>query len=47
MRADCTRAAREMGWRAELGLDDMVRSLWAWQGSNPHGYGEAQGPGGR
>jgi UDP-glucose 4-epimerase len=38
MRADATKANRELGWRAELGLDDMVQSLWAWQSGNPWGY---------
>jgi UDP-glucose 4-epimerase len=40
-RASCDRANRELGWRAEFGLDDMVQSLWAWQSANPYGYGEA------
>jgi UDP-glucose 4-epimerase len=37
-RADATLANRELGWRAEFGLEDMVRSLWAWQSANPWGY---------
>jgi UDP-glucose 4-epimerase len=41
MRADATKANRELGWEAEFGVDEMVRSLWAWQGANPWGYGEA------
>lgn len=41
MRADATKANRELGWRAEFGVDEMVRSLWAWQSANPFGYGEA------
>jgi UDP-glucose 4-epimerase len=40
-RADPSLAERVLGWRAELGLDDMVRDLWAWQEANPQGYGEA------
>lgn len=26
--ADATKAARELGWRAELGIDEMCESLW-------------------
>jgi UDP-glucose 4-epimerase len=39
MRADATKANSELGWRAEFGLDDMVKSLWDWQSANPWGYG--------
>jgi UDP-glucose 4-epimerase len=39
MRADATKANRELGWRAEFDVDDMVKSLWAWQSANPWGYG--------
>jgi UDP-glucose 4-epimerase len=38
MQADCTLAARVLGWRAELDIDDMANSLWAWQSANPTGY---------
>jgi UDP-glucose 4-epimerase len=37
--ADPALAARELGWRAELGVDDMVRDTWRWQSANPQGYG--------
>ncbi|RRJ83897.1 UDP-glucose 4-epimerase GalE [Aestuariirhabdus litorea] len=36
--ADAGLAARELGWRAELGLDAMVRDGWNWQQSNPDGF---------
>ena len=36
--ADASKAARELGWHAELGLDDMCASLWKWQPKNPKGY---------
>jgi UDP-glucose 4-epimerase len=39
MRADCAKAEASLGWRAAFGVDDMVRSLWAWQSANPEGYG--------
>jgi UDP-glucose 4-epimerase len=29
--ADSRRAARELGWRAESGLDAMMRDAWRWQ----------------
>lgn len=38
MAADCRKAAAELGWRAQLGLGDMVRDLWRWQSANPRGY---------
>lgn len=37
-RADCSEAGRLLGWAAQLNLDEMVRSLWAWQSTNPMGY---------
>ena len=36
--ADPTLAHDELGWTAELGLDDMVRDAWRWQSGNPNGY---------
>lgn len=36
--ADPTRAWNEMGWKAELGLEDMCASSWKWQSMNPNGY---------
>jgi UDP-glucose 4-epimerase len=38
MQADCRKAAAELGWRAERGLEDMARDLWRWQQANPRGY---------
>jgi UDP-glucose 4-epimerase len=37
--ADARKAEAELGWRAELGLDEMCRSAWHWQSQNPDGYG--------
>ncbi len=37
---DPTKARKELGWHAELGIDDMCRSLWNWQCKNPHGYAD-------
>jgi UDP-glucose 4-epimerase len=36
--ADPSRAARELGWRAERTLEDMCRDAWRWQSMNPGGY---------
>jgi UDP-glucose 4-epimerase len=36
--ADASRAAAEIGWKAELGLDAMCRDLWRWQSQNRAGY---------
>ena len=36
--ADSSKAKSELGWQAELNLDDMCASSWNWQKKNPHGY---------
>ena len=36
--ADASKAKLELGWQAELGIDDMCASLWNWQSQNPNGY---------
>jgi len=35
--ADPSLAARELGWRAEYGLEEMCRDGWKWQQMNPGG----------
>jgi UDP-glucose 4-epimerase len=37
--ADPTLANKELGWVAQLGIEDMVRDTWRWQLQNPKGYG--------
>lgn len=37
--ADVAKAARELGWQAKRGVDDMARDAWRWQSANPDGYG--------
>jgi UDP-glucose 4-epimerase len=32
------KAERELGWKAQRGLDDMMRDAWRWQRMNPQGY---------
>ncbi|AVJ55278.1 UDP-glucose 4-epimerase GalE [Idiomarina sp. OT37-5b] len=36
--ADPDYAHKRLGWKAELGLDDMMRDSWNWQLNNPNGY---------
>jgi UDP-glucose 4-epimerase len=37
--ADSTKAAKELGWAASKGLDEMCADSWRWQENNPEGYG--------
>ena len=36
--ADPQKAWDEMGWKAQLTLEDMCVSSWKWQSNNPNGY---------
>ena len=36
--ADPNRALLLLGWKANLGLQDMCKSSWHWQSTNPKGY---------
>ncbi len=36
--ADASLAAKELGWKAERGLDAMMKDTWNWQKNNPQGY---------
>lgn len=36
--ADPGLALRELGWKAERGLDAMCKDSWRWQSMNPEGY---------
>ena len=36
--ADPAKAERELGWKAQRGLDEMMRDAWRWQSMNPDGY---------
>ncbi len=38
--ADPSRAAEELGWRAERGIEAMCVDTWRWQSLNPNGFGE-------
>ena len=37
--ADPSLAETELGWRAELTIEDACRDAWNWQSDNPNGYG--------
>ncbi len=36
--ADPALAETELGWKAELDLDEMCTDAWRWQQNNPKGY---------
>ncbi len=36
--ADCSKAERELGWKAKRNLDEMCEDSWRWQTENPNGY---------
>lgn len=36
--ADPSRAEKELGWKAEFGVEKMVEDTWRWQSGNPQGY---------
>lgn len=37
--ADPAKAERELGWKAQRGLQQMMQDAWRWQSMNPRGYG--------
>lgn len=36
--ADPALAERELGWKAQRGLEEMMVDTWRWQSNNPQGY---------
>ena len=36
--SDPSKVERELGWKAELGIEAMCRDAWRWQQKNPNGY---------
>ena len=38
--ADPTKAYKELGWKAEYGIEKMCEDSWRWQNNNPRGYEE-------
>ena len=39
---DPSKALKEMGWKAELGIEEMCRDSYHWQTKNPDGYGDSE-----
>lgn len=39
--ADAGKANRELNWRAEKGLNQMVNDTWRWQSMNPDGFDDS------
>ncbi len=39
--SDPSKAERELGWKAEYGIEEMCRDSWHWQSQNPNGYKDA------
>ena len=36
--SDPSKAARELGWKAQYGVEEMCADAWRWQKNNPNGY---------
>ena len=36
--SDPAKAEKELGWKAQYGLEEMCRDSWNWQRNNPNGY---------
>lgn len=36
--ADCSKAERELGWQAELSIEQACADSWRWQSQNPNGF---------
>ena len=38
--ADPSLALKELGWKAERGIEEMCEDAWRWQSQNPYGFGK-------
>lgn len=38
--SDSSKAERELGWKAQFGIEEMCRDSWNWQKKNPNGFEE-------
>ena len=36
--SDPSKAEKELGWKAELGIEEMCADSYRWQHNNPNGY---------
>lgn len=41
--ADPAKAEKELGWKAEFGIEEMCADTWYWQSKNPDGYSTIKG----
>lgn len=41
--ADPAKAEKELGWKAEFGIEEMCADTWYWQSKNPDGYNTVKG----
>ena len=39
---DPSKAEREMGWKAQYGIEDMCADSWRWQSQNPNGFADEE-----
>ncbi len=37
---DPSKAERELGWKAQYGIEDMCADSWRWQSQNPNGFAD-------
>ena len=37
---DASKAEKELGWKAQYGIDRMCEDSWRWQSNNPNGYAD-------
>jgi len=40
--SDPSRAENELGWKAKIGLEEMMQDIWRWQSMNPQGFGSCK-----
>ncbi len=40
--ADVAKAKKELGWKAEKGIQEMCFDAWKWQSKNPNGYSHSE-----
>lgn len=39
---DPSKAEREMGWKAQYGIEEMCEDSWRWQSQNPNGFADEE-----
>lgn len=38
--ADCSKSERELGWKAQYGLETILETAWRWHSTHPNGFKE-------